>query len=280
MGQLRTLLKNALQKHNIKGDVALFYSGGYESFTSLIACLDCNIKPCLYTFFLSGKDSFDIVKARHDARYFGLELVEIAIPNNIQTLKHDVFKIIQDTKCSRKTVVQCMQPIYYTLPQVKEKNVIIGLERGQIWGLNRKGVIAGLKGYYEFNEYRKKALADDLVNSTFYICSEIKKKHNLIRLYDDDDVYDWFMDKDYKELNYPKPKQIILDEYKFIISKLGMSPKKANYQIESGIRQYHELLLDDKTLNPNHKYKSVVGIYNTILKQVNDAQVQLSLEFK
>ena len=279
MGELRTLLKNALLKSNVKDDVALFYSGGYESFTSLIACFDCGIIPTLYTFYVKGVDSSDLTKARYDADYFELKLVEVELPNDIESLKRDVYDIIRKTHCARKTVVQCMQPIYYTLDKIKERNVMIGLERGQIWGLNRKGSIAGRKGLEAFNEYRKKQLEDDQFNSTHYICEEISKKHNLIRLYDDDDVYNWFMSKDYNTLNYPKPKQIIIDEYKDILAQMVCQPKKVNYQIESGIRELHESLLQDKQLNPNNVHKAVVGIYNKILKDIDNAQIQLPLEF-
>lgn len=280
MNELRLLLKNALLKHNVQGDVALFYSGGFESFTSLIACLDCNIVPTLYTFYVKGTKSYDIAKARYDAKYFGCKLVEVEIPNDEETLIADVKSIIKKTSCSRKTVVQCMHPIYYTLDKITEKNVMIGLERGQIWGLNRRGSIAGAKGFEAFNEYRREVLKDDETNSTHYICEEISKEHNLIRLYDDDDVYDYFMSKDYNALNKPQPKQIILDGYADIIGKMDFVPKKANYQIEGGIRELHEILLKNKALNPNNRHKNVVGIYNNILKRNKDAQIQLPLEFK
>ena len=279
MGELRTLLKNALLKSNVKDDVALFYSGGYESFTSLIACFDCNIKPTLYTFYVKDVDSYDLTKARYDADYFNLKLIEVELPNDIETLKKDVYDIIKKTRCARKTVVQCMQPIYYTLEKITEHNVMMGLERGEIWGLNRNGRITGMQGLDAFNEFRKKECEDDQFNSTHYICEEINKKHNLIRLYDDDDVYNWFMSKDYQTLNLPHPKQVIIDEYKDIFAQMVCQPKKANYQVESGIRELHQLLLQDKQLNPNNKHKAVVGIYNKILKNINDAQIQLQLEF-
>lgn len=280
MGEIRTLLKNALLKQNVEGDVALLYSGGYESFTSLVACFDCGITPTLYTFYLKGVDSYDLKKARYDADYFELKLVEVELPNDIESLKRDVYEIIKKTRCARKTVVQCMHPIYYALDKIKEPNVMIGLERGGVWGLSKNGSIAGRKGLDAFREYRKKERENDQFNSTHYICEEISKRHNLIRLYDDDDVYNWFMSKDFHTLNYPKPKQVIIDEYEDWFAQMAMQPKKANYQVESGIREWHQLLLKDKQLNPDNKYKAIVGVYNKILKQINDAQIQLPLEFK
>lgn len=274
---LKTLLTNALKKKiGDEKDVAILYSGGFESFTCLCSCLELGIKPTLYTFYLEGVESYDIKKARNDAKVFGVELIEVCIPNNYNELKLKVFEIIKKFGTTRKTIVQCMHPLLYTIPKIKEKYVIIGLERGLPWGLNKKGAILG-KDKALFDEYRKNSVKDDETNSTRYISDYINETHICVRPYDDDDVDEWFMSKTWDELNRPKHKNVVLVEYASEISKSGMEPKKFNYQVGSKIRELHELLLDDKELNPNGRYVNVLGVYNNVKKKIDD--VQLRLEF-
>ncbi len=263
------LLKSLKEKLNGSKDVAILYSGGFESFSCLCLCLELRIKPHLYTFYLEGVESYDIRKARNDAQVFHVPFTEVKIPNDYGRLKEDVFWLIEVLKTTRKTVIQCIHPLLYALPEIDEEYVIIGLERGRPWGLNQKGTTAGYKGLEAFNEYRNFAIEEQKRNSIHYIVNMINENHICVRPYDDDDVNDWFMARTYKELNSPHAKQPILDEFEKEHKACVLTLKHASYQVESGIREFHDLLLDDAELNPNHQYKSVVGVYNNIQKLLN-----------
>ncbi len=264
------LLKSLKEKLNGSKDVAILYSGGFESFSCLCLCLELGIKPHLYTFYLEGIESHDIRKARIDAQVFHVPLTEVKIPNDYGRLKEDVFWLIEVLKTTRKTVIQCIHPLLYALPEIDEEYVIIGLERGRPWGLNQKGTTAGYKGLEAFNEYRNFAIEEQKRNSIHYIVNMINENHICVRPYDDDDVNNWFMARTYKELNSPHAKQPILDEFAKEHKACVLTLKHASYQVESGIREFHDLLLDDAELNPNHQYKSVVGVYNNIQKLLNE----------
>lgn len=266
------LLKSLKEKLNGNKDVAILYSGGFESFSCLCLCLELGIKPHLYTFYLDGVESHDIKKARSDAKVFDVPLTEVVIPNELCRLREDVFWLIDILGTTRKTVVQCAHPLLYTLPEIDEEYVIIGLERGRPWGLNQKGTTAGYKGLEAFNEYRNFAIEEQKRNSIHYIVNLINEEHICVRPYDDDDVNDWFMSRTYKELNQPHAKQPILDEFAEEIARCEVTLKHASYQVESKLREFHDLLLKDKELNPNHQYKSVVGVYNNIQKLLNEEE--------
>ena len=183
-------------------------------------------------------------------------------------MKEDVFWLIEALGTTRKTVIQCAHPFLYALPLIDEEYVIIGLERGRPWGLNQKGTTAGYKGLEAFNEYRIFAIEEQKRNSIHYIVNMINENHICVRPYDDDAVNDWFMARGYKELNCPHAKQPILDEFPKEIKMCKQRLKHASYQVESGLREFHDLLLDDRELNPEHRYKSVVGVYNNIQKKI------------
>lgn len=266
------LLKSLKEKLNENKDVAILYSGGFESFSCLCLCLELGIKPHLYTFYLDGVESHDIKKARSDAKVFGVPLTEVVIPNELCRLREDVFWLIDILGTTRKTVIQCAHPLLYALPEIDEEYVIIGLERGRPWGLNQKGTTAGYKGLEAFNEYRNFAIEEQKRNSIHYIVNMINEEHICVRPYDDDDVNDWFMARNYKELNSPHAKQPILDEFAEEIARCKVKLKHASYQVESKLREFHDLLLEDRELNPNRQYKSVVGVYNNIQKLLNEEE--------
>lgn len=268
---LRYLITRYL-KDNIPSNesVALLYSGGYESFACLCSLLDIGIKPRLYTFSLKGVISKDLQKARHDAKFFNLELVECYIPNDYKSLKETSFTIIKEWGTSRKTVVQCLHPLYYTIPKISECVVVSGLEKGNLWGDTKNGAIAGSRSKEDFDEYRlHEALKDEKGSTSFFDKYLIREGKMSIRPFGDEKIFLWFLSKDYFELNKPHHKNAIFECYKKEIEALKSKPKTANYQIESGIKEFHDLLLDDKELNPNHQYKSVVGVYNNIQKLLN-----------
>ena len=268
---LRPLLVDALRaKVRDESNVAILYSGGFESFSCLAICLELGLKPSLYTFYLEGIESHDIVKARNDANAFGVTLHEIVVPSDKEKLKEDVFAIVDKFKTTRKTVVQCLHPLLYTIPRIEEKYVVVGLERGRPWGLNKRGSMAARKGDEEFNAYRRYAIDEQASNSIYYIENFINEEHICVRPYDDDSVDAWFMARTYWELNQPHAKQPILDEFKKEIDFCGMSPRHASYQVESKIREFHNTLLDDEELNPNGRYVNVVGVYNNIKKILED----------
>lgn len=270
LDKLRPLLLSSLRASLCGSkDVAILYSGGFESFSCLCLCLDLGITPHLYTFYLEGVESHDILKARSDAKVFNVPLTEVMIPNDRSRLKKDVFGLIESLGTTRKTVIQCLHPLIYAIPEITERYVVIGLERGRPWGLNQKGTMAGYKGLEAFNEYRKFAIDEQKRNSIHYIVNMINENHICVRPYDDDDVNEWFMARGYKELNHPHAKQPILDEFSEEIARCEVKLKHASYQVESKLREFHDLLLEDEEINPNMEYKSVVGVYNNIRKLID-----------
>lgn len=281
MENLRTLIEDYLrEKIEPNEQVALLYSGGFESFSLLCSLIHIGAKPHLYTFALDGVKSRDMEKARNDAKVFALELTEIIIPRTIEELVRVTKDIIKTFGTSRKTVVQCLFPMWYTIPKITEKKVVSGLEKGNLWGDTKNGAIAACKGFDAFNEYRKKeVLKDEKGSVAFYekyleMCGKTS-----IRPYGDDDIWLWFMGHTYDSLNKPKTKQPIRDAYSLEINATKMALHTANYQIESGIKQYHDEFLTMPNYNPNGKYKSVVGVYNNILKEIQNGGIQLQLEF-
>lgn len=70
---MRKIIDDFLEeKIRDKNSVAILFSGGLDSLSLLLSCLDIGIKPVLYTFFLESYESSDIKSSRNIAKIFGL----------------------------------------------------------------------------------------------------------------------------------------------------------------------------------------------------------------
>ena len=78
------------------------------------------------------------------------------------------------------------------------------------------------------------------------------------------DLSSYILNKDVKELHSPKQKNVMYISYKNELDKYKLYRRNSNLQVNSGLREWHDTLLNSE-LNKNG-YKSVVGIYNTIFK--------------
>ena len=78
---LRSIINKQLEEYKNE-NVALLFSGGMDSLSLLLSCLDVGIKPTLYSFKIENIDSDDIKASRRIASIYGLELVEVEIKQN------------------------------------------------------------------------------------------------------------------------------------------------------------------------------------------------------
>jgi asparagine synthetase B (glutamine-hydrolysing) len=247
--------------------VAILFSGGMDSLSLLISCIDLGIKPKLYTFYLDNHISEDIRKSREIAKIFNLKLTEIKIETSKTTLIKDVKYIIKNFKTSRKTAIQCIQPFLYIAPKIEEKYVLSGLCADDLYGTSRS--VAKLQNDIEkFNELRLKRITDEKSSSYLYIKNIINEKDKIfIAPYKEcKEIYSYMLGLNYKDMNSPKQKQIMYNDYKEILEKYELYRRNSNLQCDSKIREWHdELLKTEENINNN---KSVVAIYNRFFKEI------------
>lgn len=181
-------------------------------------------------------------------------------------MQEDVFKIIKEYKTAKKTAVQCIHPFIYIMPTVKEKDIISGLYADDLYGTSRKGNIIGRRSKKEFDEYRRKQLAQKDYSCVYIKECARKYGKNLITPFVGGFTEEYLMSLDWKEMNGKRPKMIAVKAFEDYYMKNAWYRKNSNLQVNSGIREYHDLLLN--TPMNKRKNKSVTGIYNDILKGV------------
>ena len=264
---MRNIINKQLNKY--KGEnIALLFSGGMDSLSLLLSCLDVGIKPKLYSFKIEGIESDDIIASRKIAKIYNLELVEVELKQNIDILISDIKYIIKKYNVKKKTQIQCIQPFLYLVKEIKEDIVLTGLCADDILGTTRKIQVEGSKNDDKFYQMRLDK-HNDLKSSSYCYIKMIFEENNkkLIAPYkDNDELTSFLLSKTFSEIHKPKIKQITYNFYSNEIEKNKLYRKNSSLQINSALNQWHDKLLETE-LNVNN-WKSVVGIYNYIYNQI------------
>lgn len=259
---MRKIINDYLnEKIDDKNSVAILFSGGLDSLSLLLSCMDIGIKPVLYTFYLESYESNDIKSSRTIADAFNLDLVEVPIKENIESLIKDVDYIVRTFKTYKKTAVQCIYPFLYVQPLIKEKCVISGLCADDLYGSSKHMSILS-KDIEKFNQERIKKVNDETSSGYKYIKSVFSDKLFVAPYKECDELIKYFLNLTYKDMNSPKQKNTTYIVYKAEIDKYNLYRKNENLQCASKIREFHDSLLETE-LNYNNS-KIVTPLYRNI----------------
>lgn len=254
-------LINAITAAKIEGDVALMYSGGLDSFSLLMCCLEIGIRPHLYTFVQDGFMSEDLRIAKNDAQLYHLPLTIVTIKSDIHSAYSDAKRAISFTKNAKKTVVQNLIPYFYVLPLVKEKNILTGLSADDLWGTTRKQAIDG-KTLTALNKMRAEAL-NDKTNACYYVPKYIKAQgFNCIAPFRTQALFNFFKTLTWDDCNKPKMKNFVYEEWSEYFNQHHIKRYHQNAQVGSGVRETQDKLLSS-TYNTRGA-KVIAAIYNDI----------------
>lgn len=168
----------------------------------------------------------------------------------------------------RKTNVQCTFPFLYLFPKIKESVIVTGLCADDLYGSSKGMTIKGSKDKEVFDRLRNRSREN--LNSSAYLpiktlAEEVHGK-KLIVPYRDEDIFNYFMNKSWVELNRPKQKQVAIDSYRKYFDSHDIYRKNSSLQVESGIREYHNELINS-SLNTNNR-KRVDEIYKDLRKVI------------
>lgn len=275
MVSLHDILIKEVQ-HLPKDDVALCLSSGVDSQSLLFAMLACGITPHVYSFTLEDRESRDFVEARALATKMGVPFTKITLPTDVEILINDCFTMARDYGAKKKTDFECLWPFLYVYPAVKEKYIVTGIPADGHFCLSKKGIL-----HYKDNVdgFRKMYFSNPNAGQKMLRTQLAHKygKTNIDPFYSPN-IAAALEGLTWDELNKPQQKMPIRNSFPYFATMKVYN--HTNLQLgDSGIAEHFQTLLNTR-LN-NKGYKSVVGIYNKIIKQVNSngTQIQLSLEF-
>jgi len=255
---LRNLINKYLKENIPNDDVALLFSGGSDSLSILLSCLDLNIKPHLYTFRLSNHESQDSIYSKKISEIFSLKHTEVILNVDDINLLSDVEYIISHFKVKKKTHVQCIHPFIYLIPKINQSVILTGLCADDLYGTPRSMAKYAKTSF--FNELRQR-IYENIESSGYKFINQIASENNklLIAPYkQSQDIYNYMILKTYKEMHSPKQKFIMFDDYKTELLTHNIYRRNSNLQCDSKIREWHDTLLVSN--------KSVTAIYNKIYR--------------
>lgn len=256
----RTVLLNSIPLDN---NPAVLLSGGTDSSTVLAAFLSRGIKPTCYTFQLGNIKSTDMKVAESMAKTHKFELKKVIIPQNEETLIKDIKSILTNFP-PKKTIIQCCHPFLYIYPLIKNDGfgtVYSGLWGDDILGTSRKGnVIYHQQGEEAFRKFRQGE-----VNKPNTACEAITKMAGYYNLkfftpFNTEPVIDFLLSKKYNELHKPIQKGISIYAFPEFWNKGQWYRKNSSLHVNSGIREFHDTLLNSRVNTCNAKH--IIKLYN------------------
>lgn len=259
-----------------EAQLPLLLSGGIDSGTILAACLELGHNPDCYGYALNGHTSSDLTTARKMTTRFGCAWTAVFIPRNLDQLTADVREVIEKLRTSRKTAVQCAQPIMHLARQIKKDGfdeVLAGTGGVALDG-RLVMVLLAQEGEGAARELRAKALEDR------HHDTGTGAIHRMARLCDvavqeplsDEPLKAHALALDMNDLSRgPKgygQKGIAVRAFPEFWMRNNWYRRNSSLQVNGGIRDWHEELLTSP-LNPNGAER-VVAVYNRILQEVEE----------
>lgn len=245
----RVLVKRAAQL-DPDGQAELFLSGGVDSATILFALLEAGRRPRCLTFQLGDTVSVDAAVAASMCAAFGLEHTVVRLPRDTEQLLADVRWVLGHVDWRqttvKKTIVQCCHPALYLYPAMHGAYGLWGLSGDDIMRTNRQLALDDYhQGWQKFSRLRRSSTDDP--RFTDYHVIDIGRRVFGKRI---EDFYNfpawwaWVQQFPTPEVNHPKQKYAALIAFPDYWRRGNWYRTNSPYQINSGIRQYHDLLLD------------------------------------
>lgn len=265
-----------LQTMEPVADLPFLLSGGVDSATLLAAALHLGKQPPCYGYRLSSHESDDFRIGKEMAGAFGLPWRPVVLPREREFLERDVRHLIATLKTSRKTSIQCAQPVMHMARWIAKDGfdrAIVGTG-AVVLDDRRVMVIRSEEGEEAARAYRAEKLEDR------YIDCGTGRMHEIARLegvtleepYSDEPLRSHALALDVADLNRgPRgygQKGIAVRAFPDFWIGSGWYRRNSPLQVNSGVREWHDDLLSDPELNPAGA-RRVVAVYNRLLKEAD-----------
>lgn len=257
------------QLRGLRGrEVAVFCSEGVDSTSLVIASTLVGARVHIYTFGMEDRISTDMAAARHTAKRLRLPCTNVWLPRGLDQLKIDVVELVQ-LGFSSKTGIECAWPMLYAIRACKQKHIVVGSCADGHFGISKKAMIHFRDSVASLDEYRQSLFTNPDYAQVGTLGKFAESQGKLMHVpYAAPEIVKLFVGRSWEELNKPHEKQTIRDAFpELACSRRTWKSRHTNLQLgDSGIAEHFEILLKDPEWNSN-AYKSVVGIYNEVIRR-------------
>lgn len=264
--KIRPILVDHIIREVHDDECAVLLSGGVDSASVAIAAQDAGKKINAYSFHLANTPSYDFDMAQKLSEEREWNFTPIVVPTD--RLAEDWERLVKHG-CRKKTHFETVFPFLYVYEQISEKYILTGWGADGYFGVSKKAMMrySSFKKKRKYVHYCKNNLkAESTSNETRvnwyqfrknYLegdCAGLEQHTRLAESFDkihvtpylDERVYDILMRMTWQELNKPKQKNIIREEF-----DLHSLKPHLNLHLGSGVNKLFESLLKDDTINFN-----------------------------
>jgi len=200
---------------------------------------------------------------------YDLDAEIVNLDRSKTALVADIRRIMDIRQTAKKASIQCAQPIMH----IAERLTSLGFDRAMIGtgavclDDKRVAILVSQQGEEVAREYRRSKLEDRYTDCGTGHMHGVARDLGvtLEEPYSDEPLRDYALGLDFSELNRgpdgPKQKGIAVRAFPEFWSTPGFWRRNSPLQVNSGIREWHDLLLVDPEFN-TRGLKSVVGVYN------------------
>ena len=268
----KTIFKSAL-KDELKGidksePIGVALSSGIDSNAVLFGLIDLGYNVIGYTYYRSGHYSSDYLAAKETCKNLGISHIGVEVPDQLDftLIEH----IIKDHKFKLKTAIEVLYIMNHVFKKMSNdgiKYAFCGADADDYFCISKRAQIH-FKNTLELNkEYRRLCFEKIEIGSDGFATEVIwdrqlrywKKMANennveLKMPYNRLEIFNYFWNKSWNELNRPKQKYPLWQLYPEYVSKAGKLEKHTDLQCgNTNIREIFEVLLDDKELNKKNR---------------------------
>lgn len=258
----KELFLEALAPHKTQ---PLLFSGGMDSLTLLAGLTELGQAPPLYTYTIKGNLSKDLLSSQDNAQRLGLKLTVVEVPP--ENLLADVKELITLLPEVSKSAIQCGHPMKYLAQQIFHDGMRRALcgTVGIVEDNKKINLILAKTGEEGAREYRRKLFLKAGLGGTAGM-RMVAKQHGveLVEPYRNQNLIDYQLTLDMADLNFPRQKGIALRAFPSFFAEAKWR-RNSPHQVNSGLRELHDTLLTDPTLNTRLN-KAVIGVYNNLKK--------------
>lgn len=246
----KLLIEHIEQKTN-EQEVAVLLSGGVDSISVAFAAHLAFKKIRCYSFQLDNNPSYDFKKAEEICKIMKWPFVGVNVP--VANLEDD-FKRLLKHGCQKKTHFECVYPFLYVYEWISEKYVLSGWAADGYYGVSKKACMHFKEPKSLFDQFRNDYFKKE--NRAGYLQhKKLADKHNKVFVtpYLDKEVKKYFYQYDWYQLNKPYQKHMVRDAFKSYFNRIGKVKNHLNLQLDSGIANLFETLLNNNKINFNKR---------------------------
>lgn len=256
-----------------KEKIGVALSSGIDSNAILYGLHKMGYNVVGYTYHRENILSYDYKVAKQTCDNLGIPHVEVVVPDklNFSLVKH----LIKDHDFKLKTAVEVLYIMDHVWKQMSEdgiKNAFCGCDADDYFCISKKAQIH-FKNTLELNQEFRKLCFDEIEFDSktgfatkviwdrqlrYWPITAAEHKVNLKQPYNNLEMFNFFWDKTWDELNKPKQKHPLWALYPDYVAKSGKLTTHLDLQCsDTDIRQIFEVLLKDKKLNIKRRERMI-----------------------